>query len=580
MSPFELSLSETLLLGFCREEYRTSSTSLFEVFERRLRSFVPLLTQTKFATVHPDMVPDDIKWYVLTEEGPLPEHSEESGSATKIRSRSRGLARPASPKYHFVQSDLPSFEDGNFYSGRSPTLPNVAFVRNECKERSRLPGCPENAISHGSILQISWDRSRRSLIELVIDAVHGACPSPCPELIDRRRIPSKERWLWDFAAFLDETWKGPSPPFNFQPLENEIPWWIVQDGSDHRVFGLSDRLDLCVLDAWEPQIILQAIDKIVSADETKVFETGSRFAALVRAGESLDDSFEPLEGLVCWLDPRADDAGSGREDFEDRLHASAGHCDNAHSEVLACLESVLKEECIPRCRHAESILKAELAKRQRLGSPGAFALTPLYWDGDTYDSVPWYASEGTEAHSDERYEYLARWSGAGAVAWLAFGDVLATLRETDRLARGADRPLPQLRAYQLHGDSSIDRVRAAVELAERELASETNPSQHPEVIVTCVAHGIEALAKRLWQNEFPTDRNAQRSLVAVLDQKKRFANELEQRFASVAMSLYTAYRNPAIHELDQFHCTWAEAQFFISGIRVLFDISERLVQSD
>lgn len=46
MPAFELSLSESLLLGFCTEEYQRAGPSIFEVFERRFRPFVPL-TQTK-----------------------------------------------------------------------------------------------------------------------------------------------------------------------------------------------------------------------------------------------------------------------------------------------------------------------------------------------------------------------------------------------------------------------------------------------------------------------------------------------------------------------------------------------------
>lgn len=153
------------------------------------------------------------------------------------------------------------------------------------------------------------------------------------------------------------------------------------------------------------------------------------------------------------------------------------------------------------------------------------------------------------------------------------------MRETDAATAGKDKPLPPLRAYQLKGDSWVDRVRAALQLAERELASEANAGQQPEIVVTCVAHGIEALARRLWASDFATGDDARRSLVAILDHKRKFAkNDLEQRFATLALSLYTAYRKPAIHDPDKFRCTWAEAHFFVSGMRVLFDISERLVQ--
>lgn len=215
---------------------------------------------------------------------------------------------------------------------------------------------------------------------------------------------------------------------------------------------------------------------------------------------------------------------------------------------------------------------AEL-KRQLAGRPSVLAYNRLEQEGGP---VPIYGDD--DAYECEVRAYFERWSHASAAAWLAFGDVVGVLREVDLATLGKDCSLPSLRAFQLRADSSSDAVRAAICLAERELADERNSDHQPKNIVASISHGIEALTKRLWAKDFPTDRDGHRGLLTVLGEKQRSEDALEARLGAVARTLYITYRNPICHDFDAYSCTWADARFFVAGMRLLLDISEQLVQ--
>ena len=101
--------------------------------------------------------------------------------------------------------------------------------------------------------------------------------------------------------------------------------------------------------------------------------------------------------------------------------------------------------------------------------------------------------------------------------------------------------------------------------------------ENPETIIHCLAHGIEALTKRLWPEEdWPKARSGHRSLIGMFNAKMDSAIESEKRFASIAIALYKSYRNPAAHNADQFSCKWLEATFFFFGMRVLYDLCREL----
>ena len=572
MASLELSLSESLLLGFCVEEYRQSRSTLFEVFERRLRPFVPLLTQRKSIALERNDIPDDIEWYSLTRIDPIPEPPRENEVGESQSGKLKKFAAmPSPPQYHFLPATSTPFGDDAFFLGRARSCPRSAFIGNDCRDLGRPPGCPDEAMGKGKVVRIFWDASRRSLVELVIDNIYRTCGSVDSMLIERRAIGREQRWLWDFANFLDARYQMPVAPCDYDYLHEDLPWWVFCGCNDVAVYGLSDRLDAEPCETWDWQTACDAVETIVEqGGESGAFKAGRHFARLVGVSEKFDAAFNIVERCnehVLYGPEVPFDSWFVEQEFSTT--------DVAHTELLQVIEGVLSLPVICRCQHARDILEHECAKRRRLGPPSGLGLCA---EDSEYHLAPWWTDD-IGLSFDTRHDYVAKWANAGASAWLAFGDVLATFRETDRATAGKDRPLPPLRTYQLMGNSSLDRVRAALQLTEQELADEANAGQIPEVVVACVVHGIEALTRRLWGNEFPANRDAKRGVVAVLDHKRKFGqSELEKRFAAVALSLYTAYRNPVAHDFDRFRCTWAETRFFVSGMRVLLDISERLAQ--
>jgi len=117
MPPFEVSLSESLLLGLCVEEHARLRASLFSVLERHLRPFVPLLTQTRWVPVSPDDVPSDVEWYVLmpieqVRETVSPENYHDGTLDPKVaeinelmRERLRQNPLPPTFEYHFLPTN-------------------------------------------------------------------------------------------------------------------------------------------------------------------------------------------------------------------------------------------------------------------------------------------------------------------------------------------------------------------------------------------------------------------------------------------------------------------------------------------
>lgn len=574
MPPFEVSLSESLLLGLCVEEHARLQGLLFSALERYLRPFVPLLTQTRWVPVSPDDVPSDVEWYVLTpieqvRETVSPESHHDGTLDPKvaeiierIREDLRQNPPPPTFEHHFLPANSTPLEDDAFCLGRSHSWPRSVFLGNICQDSS-LPGCPTDKAAEGTVLRMFWDKSRRSLVELVLDHVQRSCGTSSNELVERRGVPGPERWLWDFANYLEAKLHVPLIAPNFvTPREDDLPWWSFCDEGGERIFGLTDRLDLVEPDGWETDHVCQAIEQVVTANgHDEIFGVGREFARLICACNRFDAEFEILARASDPNDPQGDGLEAERR------------TDDAHFEVAERCQHVLGLSVVRRCHHASAILAHELSKRRLAGRPSVVAYNRLHQEGGP---VPIYGDD--DAFESEVRAYFERWSHASAAAWLAFGDVVGVLREVDRATLGKDRSLPSLRAFQLRADSSSDAVRAAICLAERELADERNPDHQPKNIVASISHGIEALTKRLWAKDFPTDRDGRRGLLTVLSEKQRSEDALEARFGAVARTLYITYRNPICHDFDAYNCTWADARFFVAGMRLLFDISEQLVQ--
>lgn len=162
--------------------------------------------------------------------------------------------------------------------------------------------------------------------------------------------------------------------------------------------------------------------------------------------------------------------------------------------------------------------------------------------------------------------------------WCVFGEVLGSVRSIDVFAREMDASsiTPRAFAEVITPESSFDQVHMALVNAERRLAESKETLLAESIIRDCGA-AIEALARQLWirPSGIFTD-----GLGSQLHHKLKSSKELERRFASIALTLYTCFRNPAQHRMDTFRCTIEEARFFVAGIRSLMSIVACLSNED
>jgi hypothetical protein len=173
------------------------------------------------------------------------------------------------------------------------------------------------------------------------------------------------------------------------------------------------------------------------------------------------------------------------------------------------------------------------------------------------------------------YDGVAEHVEVHRLVWLAFGEVLAILRESDADARREDASSPAPRSLRPIPVESPDRIRRLVHEAEREI-NERQPNElSPEKLVASLAPSIETLARRLWPNDFAAGFGANPT-GSILHQRLHQGSSLEKRFASNALTLYKMYRNPAQHDYDNFSCSLAESRWFVLGVRVLLDLFDQI----
>jgi hypothetical protein len=163
--------------------------------------------------------------------------------------------------------------------------------------------------------------------------------------------------------------------------------------------------------------------------------------------------------------------------------------------------------------------------------------------------------------------------------WLALGEVLGFLRDADNVARAAEWASAAPRTFRELFDASGDKVRNAIRDAERALSVETGGEDVAARVIGMLVHGIEALAKRTWPIPCSGSQQSQNTLVQELMSKRQSGREHEQRFADIAITLYKRYRNPFVHEFEKFRCSFNEARFFVSGMRTLLELSDRIIAS-
>ena len=186
------------------------------------------------------------------------------------------------------------------------------------------------------------------------------------------------------------------------------------------------------------------------------------------------------------------------------------------------------------------------------------------------------------ASSDNSYLYaqlasLPKITYSKMAFWISLGEVLGGLRDADTEVKLTDVKSAVPRTYAIGGAESPDSVRTRLFNVERALNENPNPNHLSEDVVARLAPMIEALAKRVWPEAF-TPPNWDGKLVSVYHGKLYSSSELEERFANISLTLHKSYRNPANHDFDKFKCSFEEARFFLTGVRTLVDLWERISQ--
>lgn len=175
---------------------------------------------------------------------------------------------------------------------------------------------------------------------------------------------------------------------------------------------------------------------------------------------------------------------------------------------------------------------------------------------------------------DEVAEEIRKLSTIRNAAWLAFGEILHAAKDAPD-GGGASAPRlaarQKLRLVRLTADLTPGEFRARL-LHVQEMFEKGDVSEFPEDVILCLGPGIENLTRRVWGESF----HGAAKLRAVLQERLRSSDDEERRFASVAMTLYDAYRNPSQHQYELFTCSLNAAMFFFLGMRELFDLSEAI----
>ena len=153
---------------------------------------------------------------------------------------------------------------------------------------------------------------------------------------------------------------------------------------------------------------------------------------------------------------------------------------------------------------------------------------------------------------------------------LVLGYALGVLREVDREAEVRDAQRPTPRQFAINPGAAAEMVGGRLLMAEQAFNSRDGAVYLPLELIASIGGGIEALSKDLWVFD------GKQKLSDVLHKNRKFGTPLERRFADVALTLYTHYRNPVEHEPNTFKCSPNSARHFMTGIRELHDLHKQI----
>ena len=156
------------------------------------------------------------------------------------------------------------------------------------------------------------------------------------------------------------------------------------------------------------------------------------------------------------------------------------------------------------------------------------------------------------------------------------GEFVSSLREDDAASLAKDAKSHRPRMFSLGWSAPSDPVLGPVAMIEREFNERTAIGLRLESMVTMLVHTIETVVKSVWPTEF-AEQGRRSNFGRLLDEKAtRSIDEHERQFARHAQHLYKQYRNRAIHDPQNFHVSYFEVVYFISGIRVLYELAQKI----
>jgi len=365
----------------------------------------------------------------------------------------------------------------------------------------------------------------------------------------------------DDVSFLDvvESWTGPFVPPTWSPITSRFG----EKDSDGIVSSLGDLM------------------RFNECNET--FEVGREFGRVVGICEDYAARLTRLEKWTVRVaalerkhpfDPEVDDGtyptvqwNASKKQFETVFDPDVDAVDDIEeSEWQPALDWILcREHLEVYTTTLQGVIVSPMVKRSMYARQClAYCSMPeMVWSPQDY-----------VFRSNQR-NAIQHANRSRAMLWLAFGELIGFLRDADSLARSAEWTSAAPRSLRELFDASGGKVRNAIREAELALSADTSEDTAARA-VEMVANCIEALAKRICSIQSSRSQQTQNTLMQELMSKQRSGTEDEQRFASIAITLYKSYRNPVVHEYEKFQCSVTEARFFVLGMRTLLDLSDRI----
>jgi hypothetical protein len=529
---FTISPSEALLLGLCLEEYLKYEAeprypprrTFLDVLTTRLMPHVNTLRQTRYSPTARDSFPEDIEWT-----GPL-------GRST------------SSPDRVFFDGSENAFVVTFDFSRRSllDQLVNILWPDLSKSHYDRFNVAPNAVDASDGWLRFITNYSQFELI------------------LEKEGSDSKDR-IRSFIERLAEE-NECSEPFKIGRKFGAVVYAI--DEFESYVWSIEEKREEYV-EEIRSEMWMDEGERITLEAEDAAREEYERWLAeelptLLEAphddvtdeqwAESISKAIE--EKRVEIFDKHAELASDATAEAEPPPAEQLGIEFRPKKNVLLrdSTKALLETDLVNRCPHARSLLE----RASQIENWLVFDLT-----GDLEVDV---AQRQTIPHIAD----------ARMALWLAFGEILGVLKDVDVVVNRADSAAAVSRAFKLQPADTPDVVMDRLLSVEGELNSRADIA--PEEVIERLSPVIEALAKRVWPQDFmpAAGYGGKRLDFATILYNRltehRQNNEHDRRFASIALALCKQYRNPAVHDLGSFKCTFEEARFFLAGIRALVDL--------